>query len=91
MRALGCELVRYLQAHRKVAGLSQQALAVKAGMSIRQVMYLEAGTKEPKLSTAQALADALGLTLAELLAPPKRTLAELLAPPKRNRRKRRSA
>jgi transcriptional regulator with XRE-family HTH domain len=45
------------------AGLSQQALAVRAGLYPNIVGYLERGRVQPKAVTAVALADALDVPL----------------------------
>ena len=50
------------------AGLSQQALATAAGLSISLVAALEQGAKaDPRLSTLRALAKALGVHVGELI------------------------
>lgn len=46
---------------REKSGLSQPALAKKAGLSQQAVSHLEQGKREPALKTAQALAAALGV------------------------------
>ena len=48
-------------------GLTQEALARKAGVSLGYVARLEIGRHDPKLSTLKRLAKALGVKLAELL------------------------
>jgi transcriptional regulator with XRE-family HTH domain len=54
---------------RIAAGLTQQALAVKAGLSISNVIHIEAGRiPDPRVSTVKALADALGCMLDDLMA-----------------------
>ena len=54
---------------RKAAGLTQQALAVKAGLSMASIIHMEAGrTDDPRASTLKALAGALGVTVDELLS-----------------------
>jgi transcriptional regulator with XRE-family HTH domain len=51
-----------LRRHREQAGLSQEALAVRAGLSIDAVSTLERGVRRsPRPSTRVRLADALGL------------------------------
>ena len=45
---------------------TQQELADASGVHVRQVARYELGEQEPRLSTAAALADALGLTLDQL-------------------------
>src|SRR4051794_15472111 len=63
------ELVRR---HRLAAALSQEALAERAGLSMRAVSDLERGVHQvPRLETVRLLTDALGLDAAdraELLA-----------------------
>lgn len=58
---------RRFKALREAAGLSQQAVAQRAGVSLSVVFQIEQGKKkDPKLSTVAALADALGMTVGEL-------------------------
>jgi predicted ATPase/transcriptional regulator with XRE-family HTH domain len=61
-----------LRNHRIAAALSQEALAERAGLSVRAISDLERGVKShPYLETVRLLADALNLTLpqrAELAA-----------------------
>jgi transcriptional regulator with XRE-family HTH domain len=53
---------------RKAAGLTQQSLAVKAGMSVAAVVQIESGkTPDPRLSTLRALAKAMGVRVEELI------------------------
>ena len=52
---------------RTAAGLTQQDLAVKAGLSISAVVHIEAGRiPDPRVSTLKALAKALGCRLDDL-------------------------
>jgi transcriptional regulator with XRE-family HTH domain len=54
---------------RKAAGLTQQALAVRAGLSVSNVVHIEAGRiPDPRVSTVKAIADALGCKVDDLLA-----------------------
>lgn len=46
---------------RKEAGLSQDDLARKAGLTHNYIWMLENGERQPKIDTIAALADALGL------------------------------
>ena len=57
-----------LRTLREAAGRSQADVAKRAGLSRVFVNQLEAGTRDPSLSTLTRLAKALGVTLAELLA-----------------------
>jgi transcriptional regulator with XRE-family HTH domain len=61
-------LAHRLRQLRDAASLSQQALATVAGLSISVVTQLEQGTKrDPRVSTVASLADALGVTVDELI------------------------
>jgi transcriptional regulator with XRE-family HTH domain len=54
---------------REAAGMSQQALAVAAGLSMSVVAQLEQGQREdPRISTVAALARALGVTVDAILS-----------------------
>jgi transcriptional regulator with XRE-family HTH domain len=54
---------------RKAARMTQQALAVKAGLSVSNVVHIEAGRiPDPRVSTLKALADALGCKVDDLIA-----------------------
>ncbi|MDO8186475.1 helix-turn-helix transcriptional regulator [Conexibacter sp. JD483] len=57
-------------------GLSQEALGFGAGMHRNYVGYVERGEVNPTLFTMSRLADALGITLAELLAEADARLAD---------------
>jgi predicted ATPase/class 3 adenylate cyclase len=50
-----------LRAARLAAGWTQEALAERAGVSVRNIQSLEAGLNRPQRDTAQRLATALGL------------------------------
>ena len=86
-QALGNLLRRY----RETAGLSQEALAERTGMSPRGLLYLERGMRRPYPATLRRLADALSLTAEErellLLAirhesgPPPPATQDTVAPP----------
>ncbi|HXT35037.1 MAG TPA: tetratricopeptide repeat protein [Chloroflexota bacterium] len=54
-----------LRRYREIAGLSQEALAERAGMSPRGLLYLERGLRRPYPATLLRLADALSLTAQE--------------------------
>ena len=59
-----------LQAARKAAGLTQAALAEKAGVNIRQIQKLESGEIEAGNMTVKnllAIADALGVDVRDLI------------------------
>jgi transcriptional regulator with XRE-family HTH domain len=60
-------LARRLRDMREAAGLSQQELAVKAGLSVSVVSQIEQGKKaDPRMSTVVALASALGVDVGSL-------------------------
>jgi transcriptional regulator with XRE-family HTH domain len=53
---------------RKAAGMTQQALAVKAGLSVTAIVHIEGGRiDDPRGSTLKAIARALGVSLDELM------------------------
>lgn len=54
-----------LRRYRLSAGLTQEALAEQAQLSVRAVMYLERGTRVPQPDTLSRLATALALTSAQ--------------------------
>ena len=62
-RMLGIKLRKL----RKGRGLSQEALAKKARLTRVYVNKLEAGRHDPSLSTINALAKALGVSVTKLL------------------------
>jgi transcriptional regulator with XRE-family HTH domain len=54
---------------RTAAKLTQQALAVKAGLSVSAVIHIEAGrVPDPRVRTIQAIARALGVTVDEIIS-----------------------
>ena len=54
-----------IRRYREIAGLSQEALAERAGVSPRGLLYLERGRRRPYPDTLRRLADALSLTQQE--------------------------
>lgn len=52
---------------RKAAGLSQDQLAVLAGVDRRTIQRYEAGTRDPRFADLLLLADALDVPLAKLV------------------------
>lgn len=57
-----------LRSARTSAGLSQEELAHRAGVSIRYISLLESRKHQPSLATLKSLSDGLGLTLVEFVA-----------------------
>lgn len=58
-----------LRATRKAAGLTQQDLAEKAGLSTQIICKIERGRSLPNVSTLVLLADALDIYVSELVRP----------------------
>ena len=56
-----------LRDRRREAGLSQEELAHRAGLSMRYVSLLESRKHQPSLATLYALADSLGMSLTALI------------------------
>lgn len=48
---------------RKQAGLSQSELGRRSGLTAAAISMIEAGDRDPKLSTAAAICDALNISL----------------------------
>ncbi len=63
-------LSQNLRRHRLAAGLSQEELATRAGLSRRMVNGVEAGTSNISLTNLDHLANALGITFVDLVRPP---------------------
>jgi transcriptional regulator with XRE-family HTH domain len=51
-------------------GMTQEALAVKSGLSQQYISGLEAGGRNPTVITLHELAAALGVTPVDLITPP---------------------
>jgi transcriptional regulator with XRE-family HTH domain len=62
-------LLAALAEQRAAAGLSQRQIAARMGTSQSAVNRIEAGETDPRLSTIQRLATAMGLTIRWELAP----------------------
>jgi len=56
-----------LAAWRRAAGLTQGALAERAGLRLSTVCDIERGKIDPRLSTLRALADALGTGIEDIV------------------------
>ncbi len=61
------EMVR---AWREARGISQRALAERAGIGYVIIARLELGQTDPRLSTLTKLAEAMGVSVPELFTPP---------------------
>ncbi len=59
-----------IRERRTAIGMSQRDLATAAGVDVRQIRRYEAGEQQPLLSVAIAIADALGISVAELAGQP---------------------
>ena len=57
-----------LKRHRAAKGISQEKLAEKANIHPTHVGLIERSLRNPSLKVGKAIADALGLTLAEMVA-----------------------
>jgi transcriptional regulator with XRE-family HTH domain len=60
-------IAEQLKAWRTGRALSQRALAERAGMPYPMVARLELGATDPRLSTLERLAEALGVTVGDLV------------------------
>lgn len=56
-----------LRSEQRSKGLTQEALAHAAGLSVRRLAHLESGAGNPRAATLAAIADVLGIETAELL------------------------
>ena len=54
-------LIQELEAARKAKGMSQEKLAISAGLSRMTVQRIEAGQIDPRLSSVSAIAKTLGM------------------------------
>ncbi|MDB5658481.1 MAG: hypothetical protein JWS10_1096 [Cypionkella sp.] len=53
---------------RKRAGLTQEDLAERAGVSVRFVSFLETGKRQPTLSALAAVSVGLGISMVEMIS-----------------------
>ncbi len=67
--AQGKRIGKALQGLRRAAGLTQEKLAEKTGISPRYVQELEIGTRLPSLKVLEALRKAIRCSWDELLGP----------------------
>lgn len=73
--ALNAAVLRLIEEARKHEGLSMDALAQRASVDRTYISRLESGERQPTLVVAVALADALGLSLSEVLLRAERIVA----------------
>jgi ribosome-binding protein aMBF1 (putative translation factor) len=59
---------KVVKKHRDQHGLSRAALAQKAGLHQTYIGLLEREKRSPNLDTAKAIAEALGLSLAQIIS-----------------------
>jgi len=57
-----------LKKHRSAKGISQELLAERADIHPTHVGLIERSLRNPSLNVAQAIADALGLSLTQMVA-----------------------
>jgi transcriptional regulator with XRE-family HTH domain len=57
-----------LRRRRKELGLSQEELGARAGIQMADISRYESGSRDPRLSTLARLAEALELSIGDLLA-----------------------
>ncbi len=62
-------LAAEVRRRRSGLGLTQQALADRAGLSRTEIVMVERGEGSPRLDTIVAIASGVGITAAELLGP----------------------
>lgn len=60
-------LAASLRSRREASGLTQEALATRAGVSVQMVRRLEAATANPTLGTLHAISTALDIAWPDLL------------------------
>ncbi|NIM48754.1 MAG: helix-turn-helix domain-containing protein [Gemmatimonadales bacterium] len=60
-------LAKVIQERRQAAGLSQEALAARAGVHRTYVGMIERGQRSPSCDIARRLAKALGVSFSELV------------------------
>ena len=73
--AINAALLKLLAEARKTEGVSMEVLAERATVDRTYVSRLEAGERQPTVAVAVRLADALGLSLSDLLARAERIVA----------------
>lgn len=61
------QIAQRLKDARTAAGITQEALAQSAGLSLPTIQRSEAGRHEPSVPTLRCLAAALGVSVADLI------------------------
>ena len=56
--------------YRKLKGMTQEALSELTGLNVRTIQRIESGEVDPRLYTLKSIADALSVSLEELLPEP---------------------
>ena len=57
-----------IKKYRKLAGISQDVLSKRANLAFHTIAKIEAGsTPDPRIETVKKIADALGVTLDDLM------------------------
>ena len=64
-----------LKHHRECKGMDQEELAYRGRVSAKTVSNIECGRHSPRVETLIQLADAMGISVSELLAPSRRLAA----------------
>jgi transcriptional regulator with XRE-family HTH domain len=67
MRVVGGYLGRNLRSAREERGLTQEEVARRSGVHATEVSRIEAGKRDPRVSTVERLAAAVNLPPGELL------------------------
>ena len=65
------EFGEHLRNERQRLGFTQESLAERAGVDRKLIYRTELGQTSPRLDAVVQIANALGVTLAELVSPPK--------------------
>ena len=58
-----------LKTYRLSRGMSQEQLAVEAGITVRYIAFLEAGTKKPSLTLAYTISKILKASIEDIFLP----------------------
>ena len=61
------EFGKYIRLCRKQAGMTQEQLAEKCGLSSRQISNIETGKSEPKFTSLTKICDSCGIEFEEVI------------------------